>query len=291
MAPKNRLAWIWLVFMIPIITTAWSQQTEPPKEGRQPDSKRSAWMHEVYLREASGYEFFLDEPKREKLELRRDPVMRWSSEGDYHGDVYVWTHHGSAAVVGCIFSGPVKGDSRGIMHEFHSLSPKPISAGEQNESKWHPTEAGITLEPIPEAPAPAENKVLRLAQMRELARRFTSQVDRQGGMSEMRLLTQPIYRYEITDGGEVTDGAVFAFIWSTGTDPEVLLVIESRRTPDGLKWHFAPARFTNREARLRYRGRDVWLADAATAGIFDGVTTKRYGAFSVKTVKEPDAPK
>jgi hypothetical protein len=29
---------------------------------------------------------------------------------------------------------------------------------------------------------------------------------------------------------------------------------------------------------------EVWRADPATAGIFDGVTTKRYGVFQVTTI-------
>lgn len=174
------------------------------------------------------------------------------------------------------------------MHEFHSLASKPLFAGERHGSGWQPEEAGIKLEPIPDAPEPAKTKVLRLAQMRDLARRFTSQVDRQGGMSEMRLLPQPIYRYEIEDPGSLVDGAIFAFVWTTGTDPEVLIVIEARQSDDTVQWQFAPARFTNREARLKYQGREIWGAEAATAGIFDGVTTRRYGAFSVKTIARPD---
>jgi hypothetical protein len=241
----------------------------------------------VYLHEASDYEFYLDRQKGERLELRREPVMRWTSENDYHGEVYVWTHQGAAAVVGCIFSGPQGEAGRQIMHEFHSLASQPLSAGERGGSGWQPDEAGITLEPVPDAPEPARSKVLRLVQMRDLARRFSSQVDRQGGMSEMRLLPQPIYRYETDGAGAVVDGAVFAFVWTAGTDPEVLLVIEARRTDGGVRWQFAPARFTNREARLKYQGKEVWKADAATAGIFDGVKTKRYGAFSVKSISVP----
>jgi hypothetical protein len=104
----------------------------------------------------------------------------------------------------------------------------------------------------------------------------------------MRLLTQPNYRYEITDEtSTVVDGAVFAYVWSAGTDPEVLLVIEARRTDQGVRWHYAPARFTNREAWLKYQDREVWRAEPATVGIFDGVTSKRYGAFSVKTITRP----
>jgi hypothetical protein len=296
MALKKSSVWVacaWVAFVSLGGLVARSQQTESTKESPadQADPKRSARLHEVYLREASDYDFYLDSEKREKLELRREPAMRWTSGGDYNGEVYVWTHQGSAVVVGCIFSGPQGDGARRVMHEFHSLWSQPLVAGERRGSGWQPQESGITPEPVPDAPEPARSKVLRLAQMRDLARRFSSQVDRQGGMSEMRLLPQPIYRYEVTGDGPVVDGAVFAFVWTAGTDPEVLLVIEARRTGGAVRWHFAPARFTNREARVKYQGKEIWRVDAATAGIFDGVTSKRYGAFSVKTVPDQGDPR
>jgi len=37
-------------------------------------------------------------------------------------------------------------------------------------------------------------------------------------------------------------------------------------------------------AGFLYQGKEVWRADPATTGIFDGVTTTRYGAFQVKTI-------
>ena len=266
-----------------------SQQSESTKEspGRPKETNKSAWLHEIYVREASEYDFYLDAAKRQKLELGHEPVMRWTSGGDYHGEVYVWTYQGQAEVVGCIFSGP-QGGGRHIMHEFHSLATRPIVAGERRGSGWQPEESGIKLEPIPDAPEPARSAVQRLTQMRDLARRFRAYVERQDTTWELRLLPQPIYRDEPADAdAPVVDGAVFAHVWTTGTDPELLLVIEARRTDRGVRWHFAPARFTNRAVWVKYQDREIWRADAATAGIFDGVTSKRYGAFSVKNIPNP----
>ena len=100
---------------------AWPQQPETTKD--QAKTTRAAWLHEVYLKDASAYTFFLDEAKTQELKLRREPIMRWSSDGDYNGEVYVWTHQGAATIVGCIFSGPRGTTVRHIMHEFHSLRP------------------------------------------------------------------------------------------------------------------------------------------------------------------------
>jgi hypothetical protein len=284
MSRPNVSAWVVCLCLVSsLVGPGWPQQPATTKD--QSKNKRAAWLHEVYVREASAYEFYLDDLKLQKLELRREPVMRWTSEGDFNGEVYIWTHQGAAAIVGCIFSGPRGKNARLIYHEFHSLCPNPLYAGERGGSGWLPQEPGIKFEPVPDGPIPAESQALRLTQMRDLARRFTSQVDRGNKKSEMRLLPQPLYRYEISDeNSPVVDGAVFTFVWTAGTDPEVLIAIEARKTDQGIRWYYAPARFTNREAWIQYQGKEVWRADAAVVGIFDGVTTKRYGAFQVKTV-------
>ena len=266
-----------------LATVHCRQQPAQPKD--QSRSKRAAWLHEVYFRDASAYKFSLDEEHRLATELRREPAMRWTSDGDYNGEVYVWTQKGAPAVVGCIFSGPRDSDARGIVHEFHSLAAKPLYAIELGPSRWLPQEPGITLEAIPGAAQPATSKARRLTEMRDLARKFTAQVQRENSKWEMRLLPQPIYRYEMADGSSpIFDGGLFAFVWTAGTDPEVLLAIEARKTDKGDRWYFAPARFTNCEAWLQYQGKEVWRADPANRGIFDGVTTTRYGAFQVKSV-------
>ena len=57
----------------------------------------------------------------------------------------------------------------------------------------------------------------------------------------------------------VVDGAVFAYVWSNGTDPEILLLLECRREKDGmLTWKYGPARFTHRGLRVEHGGQEVW---------------------------------
>ncbi len=98
--------------------------------------------------------------------------------------------------------------------------------------------------------------------MRTLTRDFTaSTLDHKDRHWELRLLPQPLYRYESTDP-DVLDGAVFAFVTSAGTDPEALLVIEARK-PAGKDlpvWHFAAGRFTDTELRVKHKGNEVFTA-------------------------------
>lgn len=105
MARKQWPRWIiysWFASMSLFGPAAQSQQTDTPKDSPpgQSNPKRSAWLHEVYLREALEYDFYLDAKRQQRLDLRREPAMRWTSAADYHGEVFVWTDHGAAVIVG-----------------------------------------------------------------------------------------------------------------------------------------------------------------------------------------------
>lgn len=74
----------------------------------------------------------------------------------------------------------------------------------------------------------------------------------------LRLLPKPLYRYSCPVW-KVLDGAVFAFV--QGTNPEVLVVLEARRTTDkegGQAWYSGVARQTCYPARATYRNQPVW---------------------------------
>jgi hypothetical protein len=278
----------WFALLSQVSSAARSQQAPPLQDvpSRAAEAKESASRHEIFLKEVSEYEFYLDPEKQKKLELRREPVMRFTSPEDRHGELYVWTYQGRAEVMGGFWSRPLpKGELMRLIHEFSSLAEQPLFAGRQGAARWEPQEAGITFAPIPDAPEPANAEVRRLTQMRDLARRYRAHIRQKDRTWELRLLPQPVYRYELTDSDSpVVDGAVFVYVWTAATDPEVLLKIEARRTVRGVRWHYAPASFTNREAWLDDRNQEVWRVAVPKAGNFDGTMSRRYGAQGVKDV-------
>ena len=235
MALEKRYPRVVCLFLLSSISgPAWPQQTEPIQKPAQTKPSPMAWLHEAYLREASAYQFFLDADKRQRLVLRREPVMRWNSSGDYNGEVYVWTHEGAAVIVGCIFSGPGGTGSRRVMHEFHSLASHPLYSAARGGSGWLPQEPRRHSRTGCRCTGTGQQSGAATHADARPARQFTAQVQRENSKWEMRLLSQPIYRYEITDeAGSIVDGAVFAFVWTAGTDPEMLVVIEARRTDQG----------------------------------------------------------
>ncbi len=111
---------------------------------------------------------------------------------------------------------------------------------------------------------------MRLRQMKLIAQEFTArQTTRDGVDREMRLLNQPIYRYEKTKG-DLVDGGLFVFV--VGTDPEAFLLIEARRTSSGaLEWQFGATRMTNKDLKIKQRDRVVWNApEIPWAQVWDG---------------------
>ena len=73
----------------------------------------------------------------------------------------------------------------------------------------------------------------------------------------MRLLPTPLYRYPAAKSG-VIDGALFTFVTTAGTDPEVLLLIEAKVADGKASWEFACGRFSDKSLYVQRRGKEVW---------------------------------
>src|SRR5260221_3104341 len=154
--------------------------------------------------EAASYTIYRDSARREKLELRKEPVYVWTNvlrNGGQNGAVFVWTYRGRPEVVGSFHSNAVdqQPEKRAITHEFHSLSPEVLYPERDSPHRWQP-KAGIVLKTVLDAPKPAETPRQRKFQMRELARTFSAHsVDQKQQTWQLRLLTEPLFRYESTD--------------------------------------------------------------------------------------------
>jgi hypothetical protein len=156
-----------------------------------------------------------------------------------------------------MLSGPNGATDRNMSHEFHLLGDQPIAAIElATRQRWQPAR-GLSRLMVVGAPQPAATAAARLTQMRQITRAFTAYMDAKGSTWELRLLPQPLLRYG-DDQAEMIDGALFAYVWTTGTDPELMLLLECRQLATGPAWHFAPLQFTNRALWLEHNGREVW---------------------------------
>jgi hypothetical protein len=238
---------------------------KPPDD--QIEKERAATALEMCRNGAKEYRLCLDDPKRTELELKPDPVLRWSNPavGSIHGGIFIWTHQGRPAAVASVFKWFDPLDH--MAFEVHSLSTEKLLGILGTKEAWKPSRAGLEYTPVPGAMAPAGTPAVRLSQMRTMSGAFTAdKTDRDDNVSvqQLRLLTQPVFRYTSKEA-RVTDGALFAFV--QGTDPEVLLLLEAQETDTGLVWHYALARMNSTVFKVRYRDQPVWETEVLPWGV------------------------
>jgi hypothetical protein len=223
-------------------------------------------LRAAFLRDAQAIRFALD--GETPLTLEPAAVMSWASPDDWKGDIFLWTKAGRPEIVGSIIAGPWSDGQRLFYHEFHALTthgfPRQNLA---NGRRWELAEPGIVLRPVPDAPVPADSEPARLRQMRALAREFAAHSEFDGSNWELRLLPQPVYRYR-HEGAEKDrpwlDGALFTYVLPTGTDAEVLLILEARPVGAERQWQYAVAQMTNRPAWMLHRDQEIWRIDRHT---------------------------
>jgi hypothetical protein len=145
--------------------------------------------------------------------------------------------------------------SRVLAYEFLSLTGSTFSLKHKTEGvRWDATGSGLDLKDLPDAPKPAPAAAARLAQMRQLARRFAARERFNNESVECRLIAQPIDRYH-SEAEKIVDGAIFAL--ANGTNPEVGVVLES----DGGRWRYGVLRLGAAEMSVTLDGRPVAAYD------------------------------
>jgi hypothetical protein len=230
--------------------SGWSQA------GKDSESREPETLRELIDQSLEWYQVY---PARDAQEPCKMLIaLRWAnnSRGSEDGATLIYVANGRPYAAACVYPW-----SKRLEHDFESLSRGPLVARREGQIIWQPQTAGVSFADIPEAHAPEASPAARLRQMKTLAERFSGillgwKVDN-SDREELRLLPRPLYRYE-TKGGEVLDGAVFAF--AMGTDPEILLLIEAVKVEDQPRWQFAFARRTSGELEGRLDGKAVWTA-------------------------------
>jgi hypothetical protein len=122
--------------------------------------------------------------------------------------------------------------------------------------------------------------------LRTLSRDFSAHsVDYNQKTWKLRLLPQPLFRYESTDP-KVIDGALFALVTSAGTDPEAIVVLEVRQTDNGPQWQYAVARFSDLNVYVEQKKTEVWRSVRGGDDFWDNDPQHIYRPFVDRVVDE-----
>jgi hypothetical protein len=252
---------VWGAYVLGALAVASLSARNVTGDDSPPKGEITAHRLEELRKAAESYRVVVESEPPRNAEIKAEPILRWTNplRKTDDGAVFLWMDRGRPEAVASFYRYRApEDDLLHEDHEFQSLATVGLTATRNRRIAWAPKKAGVTLEPIPGAPSPAATAPERLRQMRALAREFHAFFDLPDNQSELRLLTQPLYRYEASRP-DLIDGALFAFVQTT--DPEVLLMIEARPVNGKTVWHYALARMSMVNLRAQHGDQSVWRVD------------------------------
>jgi hypothetical protein len=274
---------IWIRSLLTfVLMTSVCGALEPASRLGQDESdadKEAATKFRDYAREVvAAYELHVGDREKRKLTFVAQPVLRWTNPlggQRARGEIFLWTDAGRPAAVVSINEFT---DVAGRLHgeqEWCSLFAGPLVA--EGPHRWAPASGVLSPQPLSDADSPAATAGQRLRQMGTLAARFAGEkTTRTGVVRTLRLLPKPIYRHDSMDAGS-SDTAIFAL--AEATDPEALLVLETRREEVIHQWQYAFARMNSVKLTASFDGKQVWDAPALEGSEVYNRTDKAYSAF------------
>jgi hypothetical protein len=239
---------------LPLALAVIGQDIQPPDPVPLPPGLAAARL--AYMKQSvSHYDIRPGDDRDVKFQLQPEPALRFTNPMGRarDGTVFLWLDGVGrpAAVVQVSLNGRLN-----WVHEFSSLSPKPFTARSDRGHVWDSSTGGVVFKPVPDAPRPSETPERRLAQMRELTRRFAVEDNfHRQSLQPLRLLSKPFARYDSPKSG-VLDGALFCYVLTT--DPEAYLMLEVREEKGVPAWHFAFAPSTVFPLKASWDGKTVW---------------------------------
>ena len=205
---------------------------------------------ERMMADLAQFEFSRDLEPPEKLKLSGEPVLRWNNPIRNVDDaaVFVWLSKDRPEMVATVMSYRDGQKNLRRSYELLSVSQDKLSGMQGGRRVWQPEKRAFTWREVPGATAAADTAAQRRRQMRDLAAKFQVAVEADKNRYELRLLAQPLYRYENAKA-DIVEGALYAFV--EGTDPELILALETPRV--GKSWKFATGRLTRWGIEVRYQ--------------------------------------
>ena len=245
------------IFAVVIISSvAFAEDSEAKADEKAKAEKLAARRLEFMKTSVKDYEFVIGPDFKQGLTLNPDPLLRFTNpvSGLQDGCFVVWSSEAGRPMVGAqIF---LTSEDLWI-HEFQSLATVPFRVTRAGKSIWEPKSAGVERKLVPGAPQPAASAALRLTQMRDIAKRFTTSDEFEGRPKSdaLRLLTKPLLRFG-EDSKDTLDGALFTH--AHGTDPELMILIECLKIDNEYRWYYSLAPMTGYALKVTLDDKPNW---------------------------------
>jgi hypothetical protein len=213
-----------------------------------------------------------DEDEEQFAELVPHPVFRYSDEERAIPDatLWVWTRDARPVAFQKV-EGNNHGGGQAWTICFASLSEGLINVRWPGGREYAARKPGVTFQPLPRAVAPGATARTRIAQLKTLKERFSGRLNVNGdgtGGAETRTMAKPIFEY-LDPESKLPLGAIFGMS-STGTNPDLLILIEARADSDGkLRWEYAHARMTSNSVRVRLDNEEIWAEESVSSAAFE----------------------
>ena len=234
-------------------------QSQNASETKQRVQSKSP-LRQLHLRARAVTVYQIGKDKKTLGKLVPEPVFRYTDQPAKIVDATLWCWHVQGRPIALQKVEYYRRPNYWWFYCMASLSESRIEVEWREGQRWSSKKPGISFQELPGGPVPAGKKVRRLLQMKNIARRFSTEIYYGANNKEqMRLMPRPIYRYDHPNS-EVRDGAIFGF-GANGTNPNTLLLIELHQ-PDrsAPSWKYGLAQMTTGKLSVRLDEKEVWTA-------------------------------
>lgn len=260
------------LLLAPVLARSGSQllAAEPPARkvdektpGLAPPTARELADKRMVFMKTALSRFTIQVGNRKEASRAADPCLRFTDpiSNATEGVIAVYAHNGGRpdAVAQFFFNHRKK-----WIVEFTIIPEADVTILRSGREHWKPSEYVCQFTDLPNSPVPAAKPALRLPQMRAIAGNFavTDYFGNQETKTELRLLTQPAYRY--AEDGKIIDGAMFVF--AHGTNPECCVLLEAYRDGKGARYRYAVAPMSIYKLETRYKDTPVWTIERRYPG-------------------------
>ncbi len=260
--------------MIVILLLAGLPTVCGAQQAETTEASAEAWYEFYRERAANDYQLTYSDQEL-PLILKSQSILNWTNpleQGQINGSSFVWESNGRPIVIGQFFSYLINADQRSFCHVFSTLTNQPVIGKRQETTFWTPAKSEKTeWHETSDVATPAATRPLRLMQMRQIARQFSAYTDEPSrGVRELRLLPQPLYRYD--ESAQGVDGGIFAYV--VGNDPELLILVQCDVDKEPSVWRHRFVQST--QSTTVASAKDVEVYRYEKAGNDPGLATAVY---------------